>query len=146
MADRVDPYRNFRFRVEIDGIIQAGFNEVTMPDSTTDPVEYREGTDNPNMRKLTGLTKGGNITLKWGTTTNLEFFNWRQLVIDGNVAEARKKSMAVVLKDEMGKDAARWEFSNVWPTKYKPADMSAKANDVAIETLELVHEGMKRVS
>jgi phage tail-like protein len=146
MADRVDPYRNFRFRVEIDGIIQAGFNEVTMPDSTTDPVEYREGTDNPNMRKLTGLTKGGNITLKWGTTTNLEFFNWRQLVIDGNLSEARKKSMAVILKDEMGKDAARWEFANVWPTKYKPADLSAKANDVAIESLELVHEGMKRVS
>jgi phage tail-like protein len=145
MADRIDPFRNFRFKVEIDGIIQAGFNEVTIPDSTTDPVEYREGTDQSHMRKLSGLTKGGNITLKWGTTPNLEFFNWRQKVVEGKILEARKKNMAIILMDDLGQPAARWEFDQVWPTKYKPADLSAKSNDVAIESLELVHEGMKRV-
>ncbi len=146
MADRTDPFRNFRFKVEIDGIVQAGFNEVTVPDSTTDPVEYREGIDQSHMRKLAGINKCGNITLKWGTTTNMEFFNWRQKVVDGQINEARKKNMAIILMDELGNPAARWEFENAWPTKYKPADLNAKGNEVAIESLELVHEGMKRVS
>ncbi len=146
MADRIDPFRNFRFRVEIDGIIQAGFNEITMPDTTTDVVEYREGTDPSHMRKLSGLTKGGNLTLKWGTTLSMELMNWRQMVVDGKMEAARKKNMAIILMDELGNPGARWELEQVWPTKYKPADMNAKANDVAIESLELVHEGMKRVS
>ena len=67
-GDRKDPYRQFRFRVEISGISQAGFSECTFADTTTDPVEYREGTERPTFRKLSGLTKYGNITLKWGIT------------------------------------------------------------------------------
>ena len=65
---RVDPYRQFRFRVDIDGVGQAGFSECTFADTTTDPVEYREGNEDPVFRKLSGLTKYGNITLKWGIT------------------------------------------------------------------------------
>jgi phage tail-like protein len=57
---RQDPYRQFRFR--IDGIDQAGFSECTFADTTTDPVEYREGDEPPIFRKLSGLTKFGNIT------------------------------------------------------------------------------------
>jgi phage tail-like protein len=62
-GDRKDPYRQFRFRIEIDGITQAGFHEVTFPDTTTDPVDYRDGTDPPVFRKLSGVTKYGNIAL-----------------------------------------------------------------------------------
>ena len=54
---RVDPLRNFRYRLEIDGIAQAGFSEVAIGETMTDAVDYREGTDAPNVRKLTGLTK-----------------------------------------------------------------------------------------
>ena len=55
MADRKDPYRNSRFKLEIQGIVQAGFSECTIPDATTDAVDYREGTDRPTLRKLSGL-------------------------------------------------------------------------------------------
>jgi len=145
MADRVDPYRQFRFRIEIDGIKQAGFSECTFADTTTDPVEYREGNEPPIFRKLSGLTKYGNITLKWGITDSLDLYKWRQAVIDKGAA-AQRKNMSIILIDETGADKARWNVVQAWPTKYKPADFSSKANEVAIETLEIVHEGFTRAS
>lgn len=142
---RNDPYRQFRFRVEIDGITQAGFNEVSFADTTTDPVEYREGNELPVFRKLSGLTKYGNITLKWGITDSINLYNWRQQVIDTG-AEGARKNMGIILMDEAGADKARWDIVEAWPSKYDPSDFSAKGNEVAIESLEIVHEGFKRVS
>jgi phage tail-like protein len=142
---RKDPYRQFRFRVEIDGITQAGFSECSFADTTTDPVEYREGDELPTARKLSGLTKCGNITLKWGITDTTEIYSWRQQIIDTG-AEGARKNMSIILVDEAGSDKARWDITRAWPTKYDPPDFSAKGNEVAIETLEIVHEGFKRVS
>ena len=142
---RTDPYRQFRYRVEIDGITQAGFSEVSFADTTTDPIEYREGTDPTIFRKLSGLTKYGNITLKWGITDSMDLYKWRQQVIDTGAEDARK-NMSIILVDEAGADKARWDIVEAWPTKYDPTDLSAKGNEVAIETIEIVHEGFKRVS
>ncbi len=140
-----DPYRQFRFRVEIDGITQAGFNECSFADTTTDPVEYREGDEPPRFRKLSALTKYGNITLKWGITDSMDIYDWRQQVIDVG-AEANRKNISIILIDEAGDDKTRWDIERAWPTKYDPPDFSAKGNEVAIESLEIVHEGFKRVS
>jgi phage tail-like protein len=142
---RKDPYRQFRFRVEIDGITQAGFSECSFTDTTTDPVEYREGDEPTTVRKLSGLTKYGNITLKWGITDTMDIYNWRRQIIDTG-AEGARKNMSIILVDEAGSDKARWDITRAWPTKYDPPDFSAKGNEVAIETLEIVHEGFKRVS
>ncbi|HEY9246616.1 MAG TPA: phage tail protein [Candidatus Methanoperedens sp.] len=144
MADRNDPYRNFRFKVEIDGIqLKGGFSEATVPDSTTDPVDYREGTDLPFQRKLSGLTKYGNITLKTGLTDSMELYNWRKSVEDAGAAKARK-NISLILIDEEGNDKSRWDIVNAWPTKYSSGGFNAKNNEVVIETLEIVHEGVKR--
>jgi len=142
---RVDPYRNFRFRVEIDGITTAAFSEATIPDSSTDAVDYREGTDPTSQRKLSGLTKFGNVTLKKGLTDELKIYKWRESVEQSGAAKARK-NISLILIDEEGADKARWNIIEAWPTKYDPSDFSAKGNEVIIETLELVHEGIKRVS
>jgi phage tail-like protein len=114
-----DPYENHRFRIEIDGIQQAGFSEATIPDSTSDVVEYREGTD-PVLyaRKQSGLIKHGNLVLKWGITNSLDLYNWRKIVEQGKIASARK-NIAVILIDEEGNDAARWEFGNAWQVSTK---------------------------
>lgn len=144
MVDRKDPFRCYRFLVEIDGIVQAGFSEATIPDSTTDAVDYREGSDQ-FTRKLLGQTKYGNISLKWGITDSMELYDkWYKLVQQGMISSARR-NMAIILMNEEGTPSARWEFQNAWPVKYKAPDLSAKGNDVAIESLEVVHEGMKRV-
>ncbi len=144
-GERIDPYKNFRFLVEIDGVVQAGFSEYTIPDSTQEPIEYREGNEPITARKLPGLIKYGNVTLKWGITDSLELYNWRKLVEDGKMKDARR-NMAVMLMDEEGTSKARWNFTNAWPSKYDAPDLNAKGTDVGIETLEIVHEGMIRVS
>ncbi|TFH41317.1 MAG: phage tail protein [ANME-2 cluster archaeon] len=145
MADRNDPYTNSRFLLEIDGIVQAGFSEVAIPDISNDPIEYREGNEETTVRKLPGLTKYGNLKLKWGITdSSIELFEWRKMVVQGNIDDARK-NIAVILQDEEGNPAARWEFREAWPSKYDAPDLTAKGGDVAIETMEIVHEGMDRV-
>jgi phage tail-like protein len=143
MVERSDPYRNYRFRVEIEKVQVASFAEATIPDSTTDPVEYREGTDQPHQRKLSGLNKYGNITLKKGLTDSMDLYNWRKSVEDKGAMGARQ-GISLVLIDEEGNDKSRWDIENAWPTKYSPSGFSAKANEVIIETLEIVHEGIKR--
>lgn len=140
---KTDPWRNCRFLLEIDGISQAGFREVTIPDTAQDPIEYREGDEAPTVRKVPGLIKYGNVTLKWGLTDSLDVYNWRKAIEDGQTADNRK-NVAVVVLDEVGEEAARWEFTRAWATKYDAPDLNATANEIAIETLEIAHEGMKR--
>jgi phage tail-like protein len=143
-GNRKDPYRKFRFRVEIDGITQAGFSEVTFGDSTTEVLEYRDGNEPPIHRKLSGLTSYGNITLRWGITDSMDLYNWRKQVIDSGAVQARK-NMSIILIDEAGNDKARWDIHGAWPAKYIPPQFSEKGDDAAIETLEIVHEGFTRV-
>ena len=142
---RHDPLRNFRFRLEIDGITQAGFSEVTIADTTIDVVDYREGTDPPHVRKLSGLAKFGNITLKWGMTGSLDLFHWHKSVSQGGVAGSRKKVVIVVM-DDAGADQARFVVSDAWPTRYHASGLNAKGNEVIVELLELVNEGIERVA
>lgn len=148
MARDTDPLRNFRFRVELAGIIQAGFSEIMIAETTIDVVEYRDGTDGPFVRKLSGLTKYGNITLKRGITFGngaLDLSKWHAAVSAGNVKESRK-TLTIVVQDEAGEDAARYVVSEAWPVKYDPSDLNAKGNEVLIELLELANEGIDRVA
>jgi len=145
---RIDPLRNFRFRLEIDSITQAAFSEVMIGETTVDAVDYRTGDDPPHVRKLTGLTKYGSITLKWGLTvggSSLDLFKWHADVSAGLVKEKRKK-VVIVVQDEAGADAARFVVSEAWPLKYDPSDLNAKGNEVLIELLELANEGIERVA
>jgi len=143
---RNDPLRNFRFRLDIDNIAQAGFSEVMIAETTIDAVEYREGTDPPHVRKLSGLTKYGNITLKWGlgfADSALKLFQWHKEISDGKILDKRK-TVAIVVQDEAGKDRARFVIHEAWPIKYDPSDLNAKGNEVMIELLELANEGIER--
>jgi phage tail-like protein len=141
---RNDPLRNMRFRLEIDGIQQAGFSEVAIGETTTDAIDYREGNEPTHVRKLPGLTKYGNITLKWGVTDSVELFNWHKAIVAGQIKDNRKQ-VAIVVVDESGADKARFVVSEAWPLKYDPTDLNAKGNEVFIELLELANEGIERV-
>jgi phage tail-like protein len=144
---RNDPLRNFRYRLEIDSITQAGFSEVAIAETTVEAIDYREGTDPPHVRKLSGLTKYGNITLKSGVTVGanaLDLFKWHADVSAGQVKDKRKR-VVIVVQDEEGSDRARFVVSEAWPVKYDPSDLNAKGNEVMIELLELANEGVERV-
>ena len=93
------------------------------------------------VRKLPGKTTYSDISLKWGLTDSDEMWKWREDVIKGRVE--RKNGSIIVLDDE-GTERVRWNFYNAWPTKWEGPSFDAKANDIAIETLTIAHEGIER--
>jgi phage tail-like protein len=140
---RNDPLRNFRFRVEVDQITQGYFSEVAIGETTSEPIDYREGIDPTHVRKLPGLTKYGNITLKWGVTDSTELYSWHAKIVKDGIKDQRKNVKIIVI-DESGADKASFLVSEAWPTKYDPSDLNGKGNEVFIELLELVNEGIER--
>lgn len=142
-GERNDPYRNFRFRVEMEGIQQAGFSEVSGFEASLDVIEYREGNEVITPRKLPGLAKYGNITLKWGATDSLDLFDWMQSCIEGTV---ERKTVTIIAIDEEGGDVATWQVIEAWPVKYSAPSFNGTGSEVAIEFVELAHEGMARTA
>ena len=138
---RIDPFLNFNFLVEIDGITRAAFHEVSGLDSTIDVIEHREGGDNTTPRKLPGMTKHSNIVLKWGMTDDQELYQWHRDVVNGTV---QRRNGSIVLLDRRGQEVARWNFFKAWPAKWTGPSFTAEGNDVSIEQLELANEGVER--
>ena len=140
---RVDPYGSFNFLVEIDGITRAAFQEASGFDSAIDVIDHREGGDNTTMRRLPGMTKYTNVTLKWGVTDDQELYDWHRQWITGD-PNASRKNGSIILLDRQGKEKVRWNFFNAWPAKWTGPSFNAEGTDVAIETLEIAHEGIER--
>jgi phage tail-like protein len=141
VGDRKDPYRAFNFLVELEGITRAGFREASGLDTTAEPIEYREGGEAITARKLPGLVKYSNITLKWGISDDHELWDWHKKALQGKV---ERKNGSIILLDDAGSEKLRWNFRNAWPTKWSGPSFNATGNEVAIETLELVHEGVEQ--
>jgi len=140
-----NPLLQYNFLLEIDGTSDAvaGFTEVSGINMESDIVEYREGSDTATVRKLPGLRKYGNITLKRGYTTNSELWDWRKTVIDGLT---ERKSGAIVLLNEAREPTLRWEFSQAWISKYEGPALNSTANEAAIESIEIAVEDVRLVA
>src|SRR6267142_5411120 len=119
---RVDPFKNFHFRVEIEGMVQAGFSECSGLSATVDVIEYREGGDHL-VRKLPGQARFGNITFKRGVTNSREFQDWIKKIIDG---QPDRRSGSIILLDDAGQEVVRWNFFNAFPHKLEGPDLNAK--------------------
>ena len=140
---RTDPYRGFNFRVEIDGSRVAAFREASGLSFDVEPVEYREGTDvGLHVRKLTGLRKFSNITLKRGLTDNRELWAWYRNVLNG---VPDRRNGAIILEDEQHEPVLRWEFEGGWICKWEGPSMNATANDVVVEGVEICVERVEMV-
>jgi phage tail-like protein len=139
---RVDPFKNFRFLVEIDGITQAGFSDCSGFGSNVEVVEYREGGDSATVRKLPGKATYPDITLKWGITTSRELYDWHLAAVNGAI---QRKNGSIILQDDLGTEQVRWNFFGAWPSKYSGPEMTAKGNDVAIDSVTVSCERLERV-
>jgi phage tail-like protein len=140
-GQRVDPYKNFRFLVEIEGIVQAGFSEVSGFGSEVEVVEYREGGDTSTVRKLPGKTTYRDLTLKWGITDSRELYDWHRAAVNGQV---ERKHGSILLLDDLGQEKVRWNFYDAWPSKWEGASLNATGKEVAIDALTVSCERMER--
>jgi phage tail-like protein len=136
-GQRQDPFENFRFLVEIEGIQQAGFKECSGLGSQIEVVEYREGGENSAVRKLPGRVAYPDIVLKWGVTKSHELYDWHRAVINGQL---QRKNGSVILLDGERKEVLRWNFYDAWPSKWEGPTLNAMGNRVAIESLTLTCE------
>ena len=138
---RKDPYKSYNFVVEIDGVTQAGFMECSGLESETEIIDYREGNEANTVRQLPGLTIYENIVLRRGITDSKELHDWRKRVISGDI---ERKRGSIVLLDDKRKEVARWSFVEGWPSRWSGPELNAVISEVAIEELEICHEGFER--
>jgi phage tail-like protein len=138
---RDDPYKAFNFRVEIEGVTRAAFSEVGGLESETAVIEYRISGEPNTVRKLPGLTKYANIVLRRGITQDGELWTWRQTVVQGKVD---RRNGSIILLEDDGTEVVRWNFFQGWISKWEGPALNAKGNEVAIETIEIAHEGLER--
>jgi len=136
------PTPKFSFVIEIAGVAtNVPFQEVTGLDVETQPIEFRRGT-NPNFStiKMPGIRKSGNVTLKRGVFANDKtFFAWMESVKANTV---KRSTVTIKLLDESGKPTMTWTLTNAWPAKISGTDLKASGNEVAVESIELAHEGL----
>jgi phage tail-like protein len=137
---RNDPLRTFNFELVIDNLSTGAFSEVSGLTADGDAVDYREGTDlRSNVRKLPGLRKYSNIMLKRGYTTNRELWDWYMNIVNG---VPDRRNVTIVLKNEQRQPVMRWHADEAWINKIEGPGFKAAGNEVAIESVELVHEGL----
>ena len=137
------PYGKFRYKVEIDGMEAGGFSEVSGFNASIEMIEYREGDMVQTSLKIPGLKKYDNITLKQGVTSSKVLYDW---IIAGVNGPVDRKTITISLLDDEENTAASWQVINAWPVKYTAPDFNAKSSEIAIESLEIAHEGMTRES
>jgi len=142
VAERKDPYQSFRFLVEINGLIVGGFSEVSGVSAETEFDEIKEGGVNDHIHKLPKMTKYPNMALKRGITDSDALWRWHQDVVSGKFS---RRTVFVVLMDSEGAERWRWSFLDAYPIKWIGPDLKADSNVVAIESLELAHNGFKKV-
>lgn len=136
---RDDPYAAFNYLIEIGGITAGGFSEVSGIDAEVEPIDYRNGDEDFVKRKLPGIKKFTNVVLKRGIIGDLDVFNWIKTAMDGAVD---RREGAIILRDEQRNEVMRWKFIRGWACKYMGPSLKGDSSAVAIESVEICHEGL----
>jgi phage tail-like protein len=147
MAEREDPLVGFHFGVDIQGVVSGYFTECSGLGSEHEVVEQKVVTEKGQqvIIKQPGRLKWENITLKRGVTSSMDIWDWRKLVEDGKIKEARKDG-SIIMYDQNLKEVARWNFQGAWPVKVTGPAPKADGNELGIEELTIAHEYITRVS
>ena len=139
VGDRKDPFPGYNFAVEIEGLVAAGFSEVSGLNLEIEVQEYREGGLNEFVHKRAGPAKYPNLVLKHGLTVAHDLWDWYWDVTQGTVD---RKNLSVILMDSTGEERVRWNFEQAYPVKWTGPDLRASANELAVESLEFAHKGL----
>lgn len=137
-----DIYRAYNFVLDLGNGESGYFTEVSGLSVSVENIEYREGGGAPVARQLAGRVTYGPVSLKWGLSSSMELWNWLMTAVNGNV---ERKNVSIILKSNDGqKETTRWNLTNAWLKECKCANLNSMGQEVAIETLTLVHEGLER--
>ena len=134
------PLPKFYFKVMTDSLA-ASFQEVSGLDTEAQVIEYRHG-DNKvfSTIKMPCIVKTGNVTLKKGVfAKDNKFYDWYAKIKMNTIA---RETMVIELLDEGGATTMKWTLNNAWPTKISSTDLKSDGNEVAVETIEIAHEGV----
>ena len=134
------PLPKFYFKVRW-GDEEMSFQEVSGLDTEAQPIEYRHG-DGPEFSTINmpGMVKAGNVTLKKGVLANdNKFWDWFQQIKMNTI---KRETVTISLLDEGGEPTMVWTLANAWPTKVSGTDIKSDGNEIAVESLELEHEGI----
>lgn len=140
-SDRQDPFLAFRFEIKLDNLPVAGFSECTGLQFETEVQDYPEGGLNSYVRKFPGRIKQSNITLKRGIIDRI-VWDWYYDLTQGKVTY---RNGSIFVRDPSGGQVVmEWNFKRAFPAKWIGPDLNATQNNVAVETLELCHQGLER--
>ncbi len=143
-GQRKDPLVSFSFGVDIQGTVVGTFRECSGMGSETELIETKESERGRLLyKKIPGALKWENISLKRGITDNMDIWRWRKQVEQGDVNGARKDG-SVIMFDQSHNEVARWNFISGWPRKVSGPTFNAQSNEIGVEELEIVHEGIIR--
>jgi len=139
--DNVWPLPKFYFQVKI-GNKEIPFQEVSGLDIEAQIIEYRHGNSKEfSTIKMPGIKKTGNVTLKKGIfVKDNGFWDWFNKIKMNTID---RQTIVISLLDESGKPTMVWTLSNAWPTKITGTDMKSDGNEIAVETIEVAHEGIQ---
>lgn len=147
MSGREDPLIGFNFALDVQGAIAGYFTEVSGLGSSNEVIEHKVVNDKgqESVMKIPGRLTWDDITLKRGVTSSLDAWNWRQLVVYGDMDSARKNG-SIIMFDRSFNEVARYNFENGWPSSYAGGEVSSEGDNVVIEEITIAHEGLERVT
>jgi len=137
--NRSELFPSFNFGVEVDGLLVGSFSEVSGIGSEIDIEEYREGGVNDFVHKLIKNAKSSNLVCRRGITTLTVLYDWYKQVINGNV---ERRMVTITLFDSQNNPVKNWSYKNCFPISWKGPELKSDGNTIAIESVELVHQGM----
>lgn len=140
-----DPGVGFHYVVDIGGKVTGYFTECSGLGSEHEVIEHKVVDDKgkPLIEKVPGRMKWTDVTLKRGITDSMQIWDWRKLVEDGKVEDARLNGSITMVDQEL-KPIAQWDFERAWPTKVTGPSLKSDSNEIGIEELVITHEGMIR--
>ncbi len=147
MADSdslIDPHGGYYFDLEVTGITLARFTEISGLKTSTNVFEIEEGGMNHMVHKLPGQARYENLVLKSGVTGSVELAEWMNMVLTGQTERSELyRNGSIILRDNAGEEIMRWNFFDAWPVSYEGPTLNAGSSEIAVETFELAHHGLK---
>ena len=142
MANNIDPYRAYNFKLDINGVSEGHFTECSGLGVKIEPIRYREAGNNEIVRHIPGPVDYAAVTLRYGLTASRELWDWMLTAVQGNV---ERKNVSILMLDSTGvNEVMRWNLIDAWPSEWQGAPLDAMNREIAIENLTLVFDGLER--